>query len=136
MDPNALAQDQQGLRDKLDKIIQGLARNGVQMPGGLDEAGREMGQSRDNLSGNQLGNAEQAQQRALDQLRNSAQQLANREDCRSERELPLGPLWRGIVGRETETTECPSSHFQPGPAGEPASNAKMSSASWSATKLR
>jgi hypothetical protein len=102
MDPNSLAQDQQGLRDKLDKIIQGLARNGVQMPGGLNEAGREMGQSRDNLSGNQLGNAEQAQQRALDQLRNSAQQLAknimtangqepgNGNDRQGERTDPLG----------------------------------------------
>jgi hypothetical protein len=75
-DPNALAQDQQGLRDKLDKIVQDLAKNGVQMPGGLDQAGREMGQSKDNLAGNQLQNAEGAQQRALDQLRNSAQQLA------------------------------------------------------------
>jgi hypothetical protein len=35
-----------------------------------------MGQSRDNLQGNQLQNAEGAQQRALEQLRNSAQQLA------------------------------------------------------------
>jgi hypothetical protein len=102
MDPNALAQDQQGLRDKLDKIIQGLGRNGVQMPGGLNEAGREMGQSRDNLSGNQLQTAEQAQQRALDQLRNSAQQLAknimtangqqpgNGNDQQGERTDPLG----------------------------------------------
>jgi uncharacterized protein (TIGR02302 family) len=75
-DPGALAQDQQGLRDKLDKIIQGLGKNGVQMPGGLDQAGREMGQSKDNLAGNQLQNAEGAQQRALEQLRDSAQQLA------------------------------------------------------------
>ncbi|HEX3486276.1 MAG TPA: TIGR02302 family protein [Micropepsaceae bacterium] len=75
-DPSALAQDQQGLRDRLDKVIQDLAKNGVQMPGGLDQAGREMGQSKDNLAGNQLQNAEGAQQRALDELRNSAQQLA------------------------------------------------------------
>src|SRR4029077_10892584 len=61
-DPNALAQDQQGLRDKLDKVIQGLSKNGVQTPDGLDQAGREMGQSRDNLAGNQLSPAEQAQQ--------------------------------------------------------------------------
>ncbi|HEX5279623.1 MAG TPA: TIGR02302 family protein [Micropepsaceae bacterium] len=71
-----LAQDQQGLRDKLDKVIQGLGKNGVQMPNGLDQAGREMGTARDNLNGSQLGTAEQAQQRALDQLRSSAQQLA------------------------------------------------------------
>jgi hypothetical protein len=76
LDPNALAQDQQGLRNQLDKIIQGLGQNGVQTPEGLDQAGREMGQSRDNLQGNQLQNAEGAQQRALEQLRNSAQQLA------------------------------------------------------------
>ncbi len=53
-----------------------MNQNGVQMPDGLDQAGREMGQSRDNLTGNQLNPAEDAQQRALDQLRNSAQQLA------------------------------------------------------------
>jgi uncharacterized protein (TIGR02302 family) len=101
LDPNALAQDQQGLRDKLDKVIQGLSRNGVQMPEGLDQAGREMGNSRDNLSGNQLSPAEQAQQRALDQLRNSAQQLAKNlmaangqqpgaNDQNGERTDPLG----------------------------------------------
>ena len=102
LDSNALAQDQQGLRDKLDKIIQGLGRNGVQMPNGLDQAGNQMGQSRDNLSGNQLQNAEDAQQRALDQLRNSAQQLAknimaangqqtgNGNDQQGERTDPLG----------------------------------------------
>ncbi len=101
-DPNALAQDQQGLRDKLDKVIQGLGRGGAQLPDGLDQAGREMGQSRDNLSGNQLGNSEQAQQRALDQLRSSAQQLAknlmaangqqpgNGNDQQGERTDPLG----------------------------------------------
>jgi hypothetical protein len=61
-----------------------------------------MGQSRDNLSGNQLQTAEQAQQRALDQLRNSAQQLAknimtangqqpgNGNDQQGERTDPLG----------------------------------------------
>jgi hypothetical protein len=99
-DPNALAQDQQGLRDKLDKVIQGLSKNGVQTPDGLDQAGREMGQARDNLTGNQLSPAEQAQQRALDQLRSSAQQLAknlmaangqqNGQDQQGERTDPLG----------------------------------------------
>jgi hypothetical protein len=102
LDPNALAQDQQGLRDKLDKIIQGLSQNGVQIPDGLDQAGREMGNSRDNLAGNQLSPSEQAQQRALDQLRNSAQQLAKNimtangqqpgdgKDQQGERTDPLG----------------------------------------------
>ena len=100
LDPNTLAQNQQGLRDKLDKIIQGLARNGVQTPNGLDQAGREMGQSRDNLAGNQLQNSEDAQQRALDQLRDSAQQLAKNimaqngqqtgNDQQGERTDPLG----------------------------------------------
>jgi hypothetical protein len=46
------------------------------MPDGLDQAGREMGTSRDNLNGSQLGTAEQAQQNALNDLRSSAQQLA------------------------------------------------------------
>src|SRR5262249_13087434 len=76
LDPNALAGDQQGLRDKLDQIIQGLAQNGVQVPDGLNNAGRAMGQSKDNLAGNQLNPAADAEQRALDQLRDSAQQLA------------------------------------------------------------
>ena len=76
MSPGALAQQQQGLRDQLDKIINGLGQNGVPMPDGLRDALQAMGQSRDNLSGNQLENAQQAQQQALDRLRDSAQQLA------------------------------------------------------------
>jgi DNA anti-recombination protein RmuC len=64
------------LRDKLDQIIQGLSRNGVQVPEGLNDAGQAMGQSRDNLAGSQFQSAGNAEQRALDQLRDSAQQLA------------------------------------------------------------
>jgi Domain of unknown function (DUF4175) len=76
LDPNALAGDQQGIREKLDQIIQGLAQNGVQIPEGLSEAGKAMGQSKDNLSGGQFDGAADAEQRALDQLRDSAQQMA------------------------------------------------------------
>jgi hypothetical protein len=101
--PGGLAQDQQGLQDKLDKIIQGLNQNGVQAPDGLGQAGKNMGQSRDNLSGNQLESSEQAQQQAIDQLRQSAQQLAKnmmaqngngpgdgKEDQQGQRTDPLG----------------------------------------------
>src|SRR5690242_21489932 len=40
-DPNALAQDQQGLREKLDKVIQGLSKNGVQMRSEERRVGKE-----------------------------------------------------------------------------------------------
>jgi hypothetical protein len=74
--PGALAGDQQDLRNRLDQIIQGLGRNGVEVPQGLNDAGQAMGQSRDNLQSGQFGTAGQAEQRALDQLRDSAQQMA------------------------------------------------------------
>jgi hypothetical protein len=53
-----------------------LSRNGVDVPQGLNDAQQAMGQSRDDLAGSQFGSAGQNEQRALDQLRDSAQQLA------------------------------------------------------------
>jgi DNA anti-recombination protein RmuC len=77
-----------------------LSRNGVQTPDGLNDAGQAMGQSRDNLAGSQFQSAEQAEQRALDQLRDSAQQLAKNmmaqngqqqgQDQQGQRFDPLG----------------------------------------------
>jgi DNA anti-recombination protein RmuC len=75
-DPGSLAADQQDLRNRLDQIIQGLGRNGVEVPEGLNDAGQAMGQARDDLANSQFGSAGQNEQRALDQLRDSAQQMA------------------------------------------------------------
>jgi uncharacterized protein (TIGR02302 family) len=74
--PGQLAQEQQSLQDQLDKAIQGLGQNGVPVPQGLNDAQRQMGQSQGDLSGSQFENSEQAQQQVLENLRNSAQQLA------------------------------------------------------------
>ncbi len=72
----------------------------MQTPDGLNDAGQAMGQSRDNLAGSQFQSAEQAEQRALDQLRDSAQQLAKNmmaqngqqqgQDQQGQRFDPLG----------------------------------------------
>jgi hypothetical protein len=48
----------------------------VEVPQGLNDAQQAMGQARDDLQGSQFGSAGQNEQRALDQLRDSAQQLA------------------------------------------------------------
>jgi uncharacterized protein (TIGR02302 family) len=71
-----LAPGQQALRDKLGKVMEGLQQKGVQPPQGLGRAGEAMQESQNNLQGEQLGNAEQAQQKVIEQLRQSAQALA------------------------------------------------------------
>jgi uncharacterized protein (TIGR02302 family) len=71
-----LAPEQGGLRDKLGKIIEGLQQKGVQPPQGLGRAGEAMQESQRNLQGGQLGSAEQAEQNAIEQLRQGAQALA------------------------------------------------------------
>jgi hypothetical protein len=72
----ALAPGQQALRDRLGKVIEGLRQKGVEPPQGLGRAGEAMGESRENLQGNQLGAAEQAQQNAIEQLRQGAQAMS------------------------------------------------------------
>jgi uncharacterized protein (TIGR02302 family) len=71
-----LAPDQQALRDRLNKVIEGLQQKGVQPPQGLGRAGQAMQDAQGNLTGGQLGSAEQSQQNAIEQLREGAQALA------------------------------------------------------------
>jgi hypothetical protein len=71
-----LAPEQGTLRDKLGKVIEGLQQKGIQPPQGLGRAGEAMRDSQENLQGGQLGSAEQAQQNAIEQLRQGAQALA------------------------------------------------------------
>jgi uncharacterized protein (TIGR02302 family) len=80
----ALAPGQQALRDRLGKVMEGLQGKGVEPPQGLGRADEAMGESRENLQGNQLGNAEQAQQNAIEQLRQGAQALAKQMMAQSQ----------------------------------------------------
>ena len=75
-DNNGLANDQKGLKDKLGKIIEGLGQKGVTAPKNLGRAGTEMENSQQGLKQYQLGDAEHAQQNALEQLRKGAEDLA------------------------------------------------------------
>jgi len=71
-----LAQQQQALRERLQGIIQGLGPDGQKAAGDLAGAGESMNRAEGDLSGNQFGNAAQAQQDALERLRQAGQQMA------------------------------------------------------------
>jgi uncharacterized protein (TIGR02302 family) len=73
---SALAQDQEDIHETLRGIMEGLNENGEAAHQGLGEAGQAMAESQENLENNQLGAATQAQQEALNQMRESARQLA------------------------------------------------------------
>ncbi len=94
--PKGLAQQQGSLRDRLNKLVQGL---GPKAGGGakdLGEAGKQMGQAQGNLGERALDNAGQAERNALDSLRKGAGALAkdlmkqNGAQGESGNEDPLG----------------------------------------------
>jgi len=72
----SLAQEQEDLHETLRGIMEGLSENGEDAREGLDGAGQAMDEAQENLQSNQLGAATQAQQDALNEMRESAQQLA------------------------------------------------------------
>jgi len=74
--PGALAQEQQTLNETLRGIMQGLQDGGQQAPEGLAGAGEAMGEAQSELQGGQYGAAAEAQQDALNQMRQGAQELA------------------------------------------------------------
>jgi uncharacterized protein (TIGR02302 family) len=74
--PGALAQEQQNLNETLRGIMQGLQDGGQQAPEGLAGAGEAMGEAQNELQGGQFGSAAEAQQNALNQMRQGAQELA------------------------------------------------------------
>ena len=71
-----LAPEQGTLRDKLNKVIQGLEQKGIQAPQGLGRSGQSMQDAQNNLQGGQLGSAEDAEQNAIEQMRQGAEALA------------------------------------------------------------
>lgn len=73
-----LAQSQGQLRQDLDKILKGLNDSKSGVPQGLGRAGRDMGESQNQLGANQFDSAGQAQKDALDSLRDAAGQLAEK----------------------------------------------------------
>jgi hypothetical protein len=86
-----LAPEQGGVRDKLGKVLEGMQQKGVQPPQALGRAGEAMQESQQNLQGGQLGSAEQAQQNAIEQLRQAQQALAKQR-------MATGPGQQGGQG--------------------------------------
>ncbi len=72
----SLAERQDALRKRLQEVLKGLAQSGLEQPGSLDEAGREMGNAGSSLRGRQFDDAFSDQRSALEALRSGAEALA------------------------------------------------------------
>jgi hypothetical protein len=92
------------LRETLRGIMEGLDENGENALQDLDGANQAMGEAQENLQNNQLGAATQAQQEALNQMRESAQELArnlaaeNGQAVAGDEQVNEDPLGRRIGG--------------------------------------
>ena len=83
--------DRQGqLRDRLGQLQDMMRRNGMQAPQQLDGAGRSMQEAEQALRNGDLDGATQAEQQALEQLRQGAQQMAE-QMMRQLRQFGQGP---------------------------------------------
>jgi len=98
-----LRQDQQGLRDRLNKLLDQLKQHGRGQPGQqgegnemsqLGDAGEAMGQAEGQLGEGDADNAVDSQGRALDAMRKGAQGLAQ-----SMQQQGMGPGPNGRPGR-------------------------------------
>ena len=98
-----LRQDQQGLRDRLNKLLDQLRQRGLGQPGQqnggsemdqLGEAGESMGQAEGQLGQGDADNAVDSQAHALDAMRKGAQGLAQ-----SMQQQGMGPGPNGRPGR-------------------------------------
>ena len=98
-----LRQDQQGLRDRLNKLLEQLRQHGLGQPGQqgegnemgqLGDAGEAMGQAEGQLGEGDADNAVDSQGRALDAMRKGAQGLAQ-----SMQQQGMGPGPNGRPGR-------------------------------------
>ncbi|HEY6699794.1 MAG TPA: TIGR02302 family protein [Pseudolabrys sp.] len=98
-----LRQDQQGLRDRLNKLLEQLRQRGLGQPGQqgegnemgqLGEAGEAMGQAEGQLGEGDADSAVDSQGRALDAMRKGAQGLAQ-----SMQQQGMGPGPNGRPGR-------------------------------------
>jgi uncharacterized protein (TIGR02302 family) len=98
-----LRQDQQGLRERLNKLLEQLKQHGLGQPGQqgegnemgqLGDAGEAMGQAEGQLGEGDADNAVDSQGRALDAMRKGAQGLAQ-----SMQQQGMGPGPNGRPGR-------------------------------------
>ncbi|MCB1475111.1 MAG: TIGR02302 family protein [Rhodobiaceae bacterium] len=74
-DREALAQQQQALRDALNDLMAKMRERGQNPEQGMGEAGQEMGEAQGNIGENRLDDAVDNQGRALDKLRSGAQSM-------------------------------------------------------------
>jgi uncharacterized protein (TIGR02302 family) len=72
-----LAEQQEGLRQRLEDLMGQLAENGQPVPGDLEQAARSMQRAEDRLSQGRPDTATGSQGQAIDQLRSGAQALAD-----------------------------------------------------------
>lgn len=98
-----LAHDQNAVRRKLDGVMEDLRKEGVDMPGSLDEAGRAMNRARESLAENDYDRALPDEREAIDKLREGAQSLARAltERLAGRQALGIGmPGGRDPLGRQ------------------------------------
>jgi uncharacterized protein (TIGR02302 family) len=76
VDPKALQKQQGDIQKQLGDIMKGLGDQKLPAPGDLGRAGSSMGQSRQELGGNDLNGSSIDQKNALDALKSAAGQLA------------------------------------------------------------
>ena len=74
--PQGLAREQGQLQQDLNKLMQDMQKQGQKAPGALGKAGKAMGDAQQNLGQNDMQSAGGNQKDALDQLRQSAEDLA------------------------------------------------------------
>ena len=92
-----LAKRQQELRDKLQSVIDRFRMEGADAPEQFDGAGKSMGQAQEAIGQDDLDQATQAQNQALDSLRKGAQSLAEQMMENGEIQAGQGP---GNNGRD------------------------------------
>lgn len=101
MTPGELSNRQQALRDQLDKLRKGLKKFGQRPPGQLKGAGESMKNAERSLRDGDLETATREQGRALEQLRQGAQQMARQMLRRGARRFGMGR------GRNMDTPRDP-----------------------------
>ncbi|MFM1814852.1 MAG: hypothetical protein RLZ98_1547 [Pseudomonadota bacterium] len=101
MSPGELGNRQRSLRDQLDELRRGLQKFGQRAPGQLDGAGEAMENAERALRDGDLETATREQGRALEQLRQGAQQMARQMLRRAPSRFGMGP------GRGADTPRDP-----------------------------
>ncbi len=85
-----LSKQQGGLRDQLNKILKGLGDPKNPAAKNLGDAGQAMGQSQQQLGGNDFEGSGESQKQALDSLKNAIEALAKQEGQQMAGQKPGG----------------------------------------------